>query len=554
MKSVFLICAAAMWSVAAMAEIPAGYYDDCEGKTKAALKNQLYTLVKNHTRIPYGNGNDETWGVFFDSDVHPDGYWWDIYTTNKVSVDSGAPDNNTMNKEHTFPKSWWGGSKNDAYCDVMHLMPTNSVANSTRSNWPYAEVQTPKSISSNCKNPRFKHGTPKSGQGGGAQTVFEPDDEFKGDLARTYFYMVTCYQNLTWEGNGLYTAEQGVYPTLKPWAIEMLLRWHREDPVSQKETDRNEAVYKHQHNRNPFIDHPEMVEHIWGDKMDEAWTSTGSAIDPPKPDDPTDEAELTSPLNGDWYTFPTVQPCESATMEIPLVGSGLKHNLTARIGGDAAALYAFKIGSMTLDAVSINAADVSSADGYTLKVVYTPASETPEGADDNATLTITCADLKEPVTANLQGHCVSPIELDAVTLLPVDDLTDNAYTLRWLPCAVEPDTYTVARKIYNDDNTVYDVLTYEVDGSVTSLTITDRDPLKAEAVSVTASKGGVDSPAGNEIAIAATSSVDAIQAPCGAEVRYFDAAGFELPSRPNAPGVYLVRVGSHTAKTVIIIK
>lgn len=550
MKSAFLLSAAALYAAMAWADIPAGYYDDCDGKTKSALKNQLYTIVKNHTKIKYGNGNDQTWGVFFDTDVHPDGYWWDIYTTNEVPVGDGAPDNNTMNKEHTFPKSWWGGGDCDAYCDVMHLMPTNSVANSTRSNWPYAEVATPKSISSKCPNPRFKHGTPKAGQGGGAQTVFEPDDEFKGDLARTYFYMVTCYQNMSWQGNGLYTAEQGSYPTLQPWAIEMLLRWHREDPVSDKERDRNEGVYKHQHNRNPFIDHPEMVEHIWGDKMEEAWTSSDTPVDPPV--DPSDKAKLTSPLNGDWYTFPSVSLGESASMEIPVAGSGFKHNLTARISGDAASLYALKVGSATLDAVSISATDVESSQGYTLTVVYTPTSITPEDREDNATLTISCSDLPESVSVNLQGRCIAPLQLDAVTLLPVENLSDTRYTLHWLPCAVEPDYYTITRKIYDADNSLYDTLTYEVPGSVTSMAITDRDPSKAEALSVSASKGNVTSPQGNEIVVAAnTSSADFVTTP-DTGVRYFDAAGFELPNPPATPGVYIVRIGTHTAKTVII--
>ncbi|MCM1005399.1 MAG: endonuclease [Prevotella sp.] len=557
MKSKILLIAAALCPMLSYAEIPDGYYADCEGKTKAALKNQLYTIVKNHTKISYGNGNNQTWGVFFDSDVHPDGYWWDIYTTNQVKVGSGAPDNNTMNKEHTFPKSWWGGNKNNAYCDVMHLMPTNSVANSTRSNWPYGEVASEQSISNKCPNPRFKHGSPVSGQGGGSNHVFEPDDEFKGDLARTYFYMVTCYQDLTWKENGLYTAAQGTYPTLQPWAIDMLLRWHRNDPVSQKELDRNEAVYKHQHNRNPFIDHPEMAEYIWGDKMGEAWSSSGGGgtiVDPdPDPDpnpEPVTDAKLTAPINGDWYTFSTTNPGESVLMEIPVVGSGFTHNLTARIGGDAAALYSFKVGTLSLQAISINAADVASTEGYTLKVEYKPLTATPQDANDEATITITCQDLAAPVTANLQGQCVASVELTAITTLPVEDEEESGYTLHWLPSALEPDFYTVTRKIYDEDDTP-EILTYEVDGEKTSLRIDDRDPSKKEVLSVTATLGDTESPAGNEVIVNASAALSSINIEQGTP-RYFDASGIELPSRPDAPGVYMVRIGNTTTKTVII--
>ena len=539
------MCAAALWPALALADVPAGYYDDCEGLKKAALKSQLSTIVKNHTRIPYGNKSDQTWGVFIDTDAHPDGYWWDIYTTNEVPIgDGSAADNNVMNKEHCFPKSWWGGTTNDAYCDIMHLMPVNSVANSTRNNWPYGEVATPKTISSKCSNPRFKHGTPVAGQGGGAGTVFEPDDEFKGDLARTYFYMVTCYQDLNWVESGLYTAQQGTYPTLQDWAIEMLLRWHREDPVSQKELDRNEAVYKHQNNRNPFIDYPEMVEYIWGDKMDEAWTFSTGSEDP----EPVAEAKLTSPIQGDWYTFATVNPGKTSSLLIPVIGSGFTHSLTASIDGD---LYSFDVDGTSLNSLSINPTDISGDNVYHLKVVYSPTTITPEESDDNATLTINSDDLANAVTINLQGHCIAPIELDAVTVLPIEDLTDNGYTLTWLPIAVEPDTYTVTRKIYDENDDLYDTLTYDVDGAKTSLKIDDRDNSKHEALSVKAYLGDVVSPDSNEVLIQATVSVSSIEADTD-NVRYFDAHGYELPSRPDVPGVYVVRIGSHTAKTVII--
>ncbi len=95
-----------------------------------------------------------------------------------------------------------------------------------------------------------------------AKLVFEPADEYKGDFARTYFYVVTAYQNLSWKYT--YMVADGDYPSLQPWAIEMLLKWHRDDPVSEKELKRNEVVYSIQTNRNPFIDYPELAEYIWG--------------------------------------------------------------------------------------------------------------------------------------------------------------------------------------------------------------------------------------------------------------------------------------------------
>jgi hypothetical protein len=163
-----------------------------------------------------------------------------------------------MNREHSFPKSWWGGDVNMAYTDINHLFPSDGDANMAKNNYPLGEV----GVAS------FNNGVTKVGANifpgySTNATVFEPADEYKGDFARTYFYMVTCYQNYTW--SYLYMVDQNIYPTLKPWAASMLMKWHRQDPVSSKEINRNEAVFKIQNNRNPFIDYPQLAEYLWGD-------------------------------------------------------------------------------------------------------------------------------------------------------------------------------------------------------------------------------------------------------------------------------------------------
>ena len=545
----------AMGGAGAWAEIPEGYYDACEGLTKSALKSQLYTIVKNHTAISYSKG---TWAAFKYTDVHDGDYWWDMYTDDQVPVTSTSG----MNVEHSFPKSWWGGTKNDAYKDIVHLVPANANANNLRSNHPFAEVGTELSYKQSVPSPRFKYGTPKAGQAEGYAKCFEPDDEYKGDFARIYFYMVTCYQNLTWAGNGPLTAEQGTYPTLKPWAIEMLLRWHRMDPVSQKELDRNEGIWSQQNNRNPFVDHPEMVEYIWGDKMGEGWSASGSTgpvnppVDPdpdPDPDPDTDYGLLTSPLAGDTYLFEGVHPGETMLLEIPVLGKDLTRALTASISGVGADMFSLKVGSLSLPAVNINASDIVDENGYALKVVYAPTAETEADGWDLATLTLSGQDLKEPVTVTLQGSCVAKVELSAITVLPVEDVTPEEYTLTWLPAGVEVDGYTVTRRIFEaDGTTLYDLLEYDLEGDQTSLTVTDRDPQRREALSVTATLGGETSPASNEVIVeAATESVEGITADPSCEVRYFDAAGYELPGRPTVPGVYLVRIGNLSSKTIV---
>jgi hypothetical protein len=104
-------------------------------------------------------------------------------------------------------------------------------------------------------------------------TVFEPDNEFKGDFARTYFYFATRYQNIMTSIGGE-SFNGTTFPSLSAWSVELFLKWHRQDPVSAKETVRNNAVEVRQKNRNPFIDHPELAEFIWGTRKGELWSLT----------------------------------------------------------------------------------------------------------------------------------------------------------------------------------------------------------------------------------------------------------------------------------------
>lgn len=540
-------------SAGVYADAPAGYYSQCEGKSKGALKSQLYTIVKNHTPISYGSGSTGTWWAFESTDVHEDGYWWDIYTDARVSAANRAP--SSMNIEHTFPKSWWGGAKNNAYKDIVHLMPVNAAANNLRSNLPYGEVGTEKSYKQDVPSPRFRYGEPVKGQGGGATYVFEPDDEYKGDIARTYFYMVTCYQDLSWSSsnNGQTMAAPGAYPTLQPWAMEMLLRWHRQDPVSQKERDRNDGLYEVQKNRNPFIDHPEMVEHIWGDRQDEGWM-TGGTVDPdpgPDPDPEPGKAELTSPMQGDYFVYEGLHPGQTRMIEIPVLGSGFTHSLTASIEGSGAGLFSIMVGQMELKNLSISAADVMSADGYTLKVRYAPVTVS-DGVDE-AVLIIKSGELDEAVTVHLQGTCAEIAELAAPVALPAEQVSAQSYTVRWLKSAQDVDGYVVYRNVYNaDGDAVADTFTYEADADEDSLVIVDRDESLRESYTVTATLGDAESPHSNEIVVDSTAGVSGIGADVDGVVRYFTTAGIELSGAPTQPGVHIVTVGQTVARTVVV--
>ncbi len=285
MKHIFIypmvaVCAA--FSVHAAP--PQGYYDSLEGKCGAELKAAVKAKVRKHTVISYG---DDTWDAFRETDVREvDGRlcWWDMYSSNNVPVSSGHPG---MNIEHSVANSCWGGSKNDAYKDLFHLNPSDATANNRKSNFPLGiVVGTP-----TWTNGVTVVGHPAAGDCGGAKNVYEPHDMYKGDFARVYFYIFTVYDDISW---GTYSDKRdamydcSAYPSLKPWAYDMLLEWNAKDPVGEKETGRNDAIYGIQKNRNPFIDIPDLAEYIWGGKKDTPfhYDPDNYPVDPEEPDEP----------------------------------------------------------------------------------------------------------------------------------------------------------------------------------------------------------------------------------------------------------------------------
>ena len=246
--------------IVSLAEIPAGYYDEAIGKKDAQLKAAMHRIIAPHTRISYGA--DGTWVVFRTSDVRADGSIWDMYS-DVVRYFPATGSHSEMHIEHSVPKSWWGEESTFVYeasFDIHHLVPSDASANMSKSNNILGEVTTV----------TFDNGVSKVGKvtlDGKTLSAFEPADEYKGDFARMYMYVATCYQEYEWESDGVYMFNSEAYPTLNAYARDLLMRWHRNDPVSEKEKDRNEAVYLAQSNRNPFIDFPLLAEYLWGDSI-----------------------------------------------------------------------------------------------------------------------------------------------------------------------------------------------------------------------------------------------------------------------------------------------
>jgi len=263
------------------------YYTSIEGKTGEAIRTQLNGIISSHTTVSY----DNLIYLFKYSDTYnAEGTTIeDIYsacdpanTTSWCSGDCG------YNREHSVPKSWFGtATGTPQYSDAFHLYPTNCYVNSFRGNLALGECANGTKCTTNGVNGKGRKGTSTFVSDGGTNyasvgTVYEPDDEYKGDLARSYFYMVTCYRTLNFTqadgGVDMFTYSNGV-AQLSQYSIDLLLKWHRNDPVSKKELIRNEVIYGNstynksnykQNNRNPFIDYPELVEYIWGNKNTQA--------------------------------------------------------------------------------------------------------------------------------------------------------------------------------------------------------------------------------------------------------------------------------------------
>ena len=256
-----------------LAGIPDGYYTQADGKKKAALKAAMHDIISPHTKINYsslwiyyekvdyldktnGQGQHQVMDYYSDA-VH--------YFTGTGAAVSG------MNKEHVAPQSWWGGGTGiPVGCDLFQVIPSESTANSKKGNYPLGVVKGSVSYS----NPRMK-----TGRDSNNDMVFEPCDEYKGDFARIFFYVATCYPDVNWQDrndvNVSFRKEN--YPTLKSDILPILLQWSKNDPVCEWEKTRNERVFKVQGNRNPFVDFPNLAEYIWGDSVDYAFSIDGSS-------------------------------------------------------------------------------------------------------------------------------------------------------------------------------------------------------------------------------------------------------------------------------------
>jgi len=463
-----------MAASAARADIPAGYYNSIDGKKDVQLKTAVFQVIHNLTRI---SSYSDLPKYFQKTDVYPNSKrWWDMYS----DIPLYAPSFSGLNREHSFPKSWWGGLTNvNAYVDLNHLYPSEMKANTEKSNYPLGEVDT--RYDAYFNNGVSKVGYAVAGQGGGAKYVFEPANEYKGDFARTYFYMVTCYQDYAWNQKYMYMLQQNTYPTLTGWAVEMLLKWSREDPVSQKEIDRNEQVYKAQNNRNPFIDFPSLAEYIWGNHKGEAFDikqAGGGTIEPGG--DPV----LITPVQDMSLDFGQVALGKSVTAKMFFKGEHLTGNLSLRVYKDNYIYF-------TIPSSAIAANLVNAADGYWLNITYTPT----ELGNHTARLLISDGGMSGSRGIALIGECLPAPTLSVCEALPATNITSDSYLASWTCPDDVVDYYEVTRTMYVDGSSTEEKLVAED----TELTINDFDKSDSESYYVRSVRLGYFSDPSNVI-------------------------------------------------------
>ena len=271
MKIKTLLIVGLLFSVANIfAQIPTGYYDGTTGLTGAALKTKLSQIITSgHQTKSYDALDDEYPNSDKDSYYEKDGTVLDIYSENPTETDpyvyqfgvkkcgNYKIEGDCYNKEHIFPQGYFNKAS-PMVSDIHHIVPTDGKVNGYRSSFPFGKVGSANFVSENGS----KRGTSASPNYSG--TVFEPIDEFKGDVARMILYFATRYESKlsSFKDNDILT--NSAFPGVEAWELAVLKEWHTNDPVSQREIDRNNAAYTYQGNRNPFIDQPEYVALIWG--------------------------------------------------------------------------------------------------------------------------------------------------------------------------------------------------------------------------------------------------------------------------------------------------
>ena len=427
MKRLLLVFSISLLAIGAIAKsvTPAAslptYYNGIDGKSGEALFDAVQTV----TKTGYSSlGYDGLWSAYQYTDLRDNGKVWDMYsdcswTYKSDQCGSYSSECDCYNREHSIPKSWYGDTKSGPGCDIFHLVPTDGKVNGMRSNYAFGEVSSATYTFDGAKLGSAKsitiiNGNTIAGSEGtviscSANKVFEPRDEYKGDFARGYFGTMIRWANgdhqafTDGDGGKIFSSSytSGSFGLTK-YGVALLMKWHRQDPVSQKEIDRNNGIQQTQGNRNPFIDYPYLAEYIWGEKagetlyLDDIMTAYDADFVLGESDGSRENVVRTPVLSVNTTTvnFPSVLVDEESSVSIKVTGVYLTSDVTLTISGEDADMFETSCSSLTIAEAN------SSISQNNVVLTYVPT----EQGQHSGTLQI-ASEGAETITVKLYGAC-----------------------------------------------------------------------------------------------------------------------------------------------------
>lgn len=445
------------------------YYRKVEGLKKAELKAALHDLIQPDHVLSYGGkGKGYTWAGFYVCDWLEVGYVRDRYSNEQRRFNADETAVSDMNIEHIWANSWWGHLVNNAYCDLFNLYPSDATANGRKSNNPIGVVDGTIAYD----NGVIKVGKSSSYRADSLITAWEPADEWKGDFARTYFYMATCYQHMSdlWTTTeGWLTVDGSEWPTMRPWVYQLMLQWAKTDPVDDIERNRNEVIFGIQGNRNPFVDYPQLADYVWGDSTDCRFYLHPQSIEP----------ELFMPMAGDRMDFGLQALSLGFKTTLIVRGRNIENGVDVSVDNPL-----FQLGTN-----HINAEDL--LDGYALPVTVCPT----EAGTYQAILSLNGESLAQ----------VDTLDIAFVNGIPAYEATDivcsissRHFTANWMNYQPEVE-YTLEVYTKKEDGSHVEFKTYTTDE--TSYKVSGVQPNTTYYYTVSIYEDGLLKASSNEVAV-----------------------------------------------------
>ncbi|MBR5676690.1 MAG: endonuclease [Paludibacteraceae bacterium] len=394
-------------------------YSSLNGKSGSTLWDAVHSRAKSgYSTLSYAG----LWTAYKTTDVYPTGHAnagkiWDMYggcsfTYSSDQCGSYSGECSCYNREHSIPKSWFGGSEgsNSPGTDIFHVVPTDGKVNGMRSNYAFGEVNSATYSYNGSKLGSAKSITIENTMLGTSVTkscssspVFEPIDEYKGDFARGYLGTLlrwnSDYQAFTsGDGSSIFS---GTYTEAGHWGlteygIALLLKWHRQDPVSQKEIDRNNGIESTQGNRNPFIDYPILAEYIWGKYAGNSFNTSNavgsfeSAFTPGVSDGDKSSTTPTLAVSATSITMDPVAVNGTSTATFTVTGANLTSTISISVSGSY-----YSVSPTTITAANANKTN-------TITVTYHPTAT----GTHNGTITISSSGATSK-SVSVSGTCTT---------------------------------------------------------------------------------------------------------------------------------------------------